>query len=106
MLVVSFTGDLNSQVLASLEVCREEVMRKSKATNVVLFFQQVESMSTEVVSWLAQMQREIRMKPAELRICGLRTNMKERLVKMGIIRGMELADDLKTALLSFERLNG
>lgn len=103
MLVVSFTGDLTSQVLPSLEACRDDV-RKSKATQIVLFFQQVESLSSEAISFFTQLQRDIRMKPAELRVCGLRPNIRERLVKMGIIRGLELAEDLKSALLSFDRL--
>ncbi len=103
MLVVSFNSDLNSELAASLDVCREEILKKAHIQNVVLFFQSVDSMSSDVISLLTQMQREIRSKPAELRVCALRPNLKEKLIKMGIVRGLELSDDLKTALLSFQR---
>lgn len=103
LLVVSFAGDLTGLVLPSLEVCRQEITAKRHITCVVLYFQQVTVISTEVVSYLAQLQREIRLKKKDLRLCGLKTNLRERLIKMGVVRGLEVVEDLKSALLSFDR---
>ncbi len=58
-------------------------------------------MSAEAISVLAQMQRDIRSKPAELRLCALRENIRTKLIRMGVVRGLEVVDDLKTALMSF-----
>lgn len=103
MLVVIFTGNLGSDSMPSLDVLRAEILRKEQVTQVVLFFQRVEIMSADVISSLTQLQRDIRQKPSELRICALSPSLKERLLKMGIVRGLELQDDLRTALLSFAR---
>lgn len=103
MLVVSFSGEINTPVLPALEACRQELLAKREISCVVLYFQDVDSISADAIPWLAQVQREIRLKPAEIRLCSLRENLRERLVRMGVIRGLEVADDLKSALLSFSR---
>lgn len=103
MLVVSFSGEINTPVLPALEACRQELLAKTEVSCVVLYFQDVEAISSDAIPWLAQVQREIRLKPAEVRLCSLRENMRERLVRMGVVRGLEIAEDLRTALLSFRR---
>lgn len=102
MLVVSFNGEMTAQILAALEACRQELSKK-EVSCVVFYFQDVEGMSSEAISLLAQMQREIRAKPAELRLCSLKENLRTKLIRMGVVRGLEVVDDLKTALLSFGR---
>lgn len=103
MLVVSFSGEISTPVLAALEACRQELLSKSEVRCVVLYFQDVGSISTDAIPWLAQVQRDIRLKPAEVRLCALPGTLRERLVRMGVVRGLEVADDLKSALLSFSR---
>lgn len=103
MLVVTFSGEISTPVLAALEACRQELLAKREVRCVVLYFQNVESISADAIPWLAQLQREIRMRPAEIRLCALREGLRERLVRMGVIRGLEVAEDLKSALLSFSR---
>lgn len=103
MLVVSFSGEISTPVLAALEACRQELLSKSEVRCVVLYFQDVGSISTDAIPWLAQVQRDIRLKPAEVRLCALPGALRERLVRMGVVRGLEVADDLKSALLSFSR---
>lgn len=100
MLVVSLTGELSNNALSTLESCRKEILSKEDATFVVLYFQEVENISSDVISLLAQMQRDIRQKPAELRLC-LKESLREKLVRMGVVRGLEVAEDLRSALLSF-----
>lgn len=103
MLVVSFSGEINTPVLSALEACRQELLAKSEVRCVVLYFQDVRSISTDAIPWLAQVQRDIRLKQAEVRLCALPGTLRERLVRMGVVRGVEVADDLKSALLSFSR---
>ncbi|WP_253696954.1 STAS domain-containing protein [Bdellovibrio bacteriovorus] len=101
MLVVSLTGEITSQVVPALEACRQELLGKKDFSRVVIYFQDVDAISLDAVPVLAQMQREIRAKPADLRLASLRESLKEKLIRMGVVRGLEVADDLKTALLSF-----
>lgn len=100
MLVVSLSGEISSPALAALEACRQEIIGKTDVASVVLFFQDVEAISMDAIPLIAQIQRDIRLKPAELRLC-IRENLREKLVRMGVVRGLEVADDLRTALLSF-----
>ncbi len=104
MLVVSFTGELTAVVLPGLEACRTEILAKEDIKCVVLYFQQVGTVSPEAIPVLAQMQREIRARGVELRLCSLKDGLREKLVRMGVVRGMEVTDDLRTALISFGRV--
>ncbi|GEM_PF-1554509 len=103
MLVVSLCGEITSHVLPALEACRQELSSKQEVSHVVIHFQDVASISLDAIPLLAQIQREIRAKPANLRLCSLPENLRQKLVRMGVVRGLEVADDLKTALLSFTR---
>ncbi len=99
-LVVTLDGDLHSDVMPALEALKVEILGKKEIRQVVLYFKEVTIISTDAISILALMQREIRAMPAELRLCSLEDKIKERLVRMGVVRGLELTDDLRSALLS------
>jgi len=103
MLVVTFTGELSSSCLDQLESCRKEILSKKGIKNVVLYFQQVPTVSTDVIPFLTLLQRNIRAKPSEIRLCGLKPVIREKLLKTGVIRGLEIAEDLKSALMSFPK---
>lgn len=103
MLVVRFQGDMTAVVLPGLEACRSEILSKKEIRCVVLYFGEVQQISSDAIPLIAQIQREVRAKPADLRLVGLRESIRDRLVKMGVVRGMEVAEDLKAALLSFPR---
>ncbi|WP_413578188.1 STAS domain-containing protein [Bdellovibrio sp. HCB290] len=104
MLVVSFSGEeMSAGVVPALEACRQEILAKEEVKQVVFYFQNIDRISTEALSSFAQLQRDIRAKPADLRLCSLKDSLREKLLRMGIVRGLEVAEDLKTALLSFPR---
>jgi len=103
MMVVTFSGDLTSASLDDLESCRKEILGKKEIKNVVLYFQDVAQLSTDVIPYLTLLQRNIRSMPSEIRLCGLKPGIREKLLKTGVIRGLEVSDDLRTALLSFPK---
>ena len=104
MLVVSFCGEMSSVVGPGLDACRIEILSKENLKCVVLYFQDVPGVSPEAIAVLAQMQREIRSRGLELRLCSLKENLREKLVRMGVIRSLEVAEDLRAALLSFGKV--
>lgn len=104
MLVVSLIGEISNYVVPALDACRQEILAKDDVNCIVLYFQNVEQISPDAISMLAQIQREICAKPANLRLCSLNEVLREKLMKMGVVRGPEVANDLKTALLSFGRV--
>jgi anti-anti-sigma regulatory factor len=104
MLVVSFTGEeMSPVVVPALEACREEILSKGEVSQVVFYFQNVDRISNEALASFAQLQRDVRAKPADLRLCSMKVPLREKLVRMGVVRGLEVAEDLKSALLSFPR---
>jgi anti-anti-sigma factor len=103
MLVVSFQGDMTTVVLPGLEACRTEILSKKEIRCVVLYFGEVGLISSDAIPVLAQIQRDVRARPADLRLVGLKESIRERLVKMGVVRGMEISEDLRSALMSFAR---
>ncbi|WP_413560909.1 STAS domain-containing protein [Bdellovibrio sp. HCB209] len=104
MLVVSFTGEeMGSVVVPALEACRQEILSKEEVRQVVFYFQNIDRISSEALASFAQLQRDIRAKPADLRLCSLKGALREKLVRMGMVRSLEVTEDLKSALLSFPR---
>jgi anti-anti-sigma factor len=104
LLVVTLQGELSGRSAEILESCRKEILERKEAINrVVLSFQEVEHISLDVIPVFAQLQREIRSMPADLRLCALKSGVREKLIRMGVVRGREVADDLKAALLSLPK---
>lgn len=102
-LVVSLSGEMSPFILPSLEACRQEMLLKDDFRQVVFLFQGVPEISSAAIPWIAQIQREVRLRKAELRLVNLQGGIRDRLIKMGVVRGMEVSEDLKSALLSFAR---
>ena len=104
MLVVSLNGEITNEVLPALEACRSEIQALEEVEGVVLYFCDVPAISDGGVQLLAQIQREIRARPADLRLVSLRESLRTKFERMGLIRALELVEDLKTALLSFRKV--
>ncbi|WP_246845889.1 STAS domain-containing protein [Bdellovibrio sp. ZAP7] len=104
MLVVSFSGEeMSPVVVPALEAVRAEILAKEEVVQVVFYFQNIDRISNEALASFAQLQRDVRAKPADLRLCSLKESLREKLLRMGVVRGLEVAEDLKSALLSFPR---
>ncbi len=103
MLVVSLTGEITSEVMAAFETCRQQIQDQQDLRTLILYFQNVSTICPEGVQVLAQIQREARARPAEIRLVSLSENLRARLVKMGVVRSLELSEDLRAALMSFVR---
>lgn len=100
VLIVNLSGFLDQDAISSIENLRTEVLSRANLHCVILNFAQIELISTEVVPLLAQLQKAIREKPTELRMCSLKMNVKEKLTRAGILRANELAEDSKDAIQS------
>lgn len=97
-LVVSLSGDATPESQEVLKQCAEEIKRIRDVAFVVINMSGVSSMSREAVQFFAQIQKEARSKPAQLRICNLASEVKDRLIKLGVVRSLEIADSLDIAL--------
>lgn len=102
VIVVSFIGEMESKERGNLEKCQQEVSSRDNFKAVIFCFAQVSFISNELIPTLAQMQKNIREKSAELRMCSMSIPIKEKLGKSGILRATEVSEDLKLAIYSLQ----
>ena len=100
VLIVTFVGDIDHSTMEIMTKCRNEVKATQGLKFVVLNFRDVDNINGDVISVITQMQLDIRSKQCDLRISSLKPNIKEKLLKMGVIRATELSNNLREALLS------
>jgi anti-anti-sigma regulatory factor len=99
-LVLSFLGAITKSTLVVFEKAQLDV-RKSEATNIVLNFHDITKLDVSGIPGLVKLQKMIRERPAELRICFLRPDFKKMLLEGGAVRPNELNNNLLDALKSF-----
>ena len=97
--VASLVGMMENGALERFEQLAQDIF-KNDFSKLVLNFRDVSGISTELIPHFAKLQKSAREKQAELRICGLKPEIRERLSKAGILRPHELTDNLQTALQS------
>lgn len=100
-MVISFVGPLNKDSLPKLDACEREASTKEGIKFAVLYFRDTPNITSDAVPFLTNFQMKLRGKH-ELKVCSLRPELKEKLAKLGVIRGMELSDNLQDALLTLK----
>jgi len=100
LLIVTFIGDMDQSTVQPLNACRKEIADSADTKFVILNFRDVGNINGESISSLTQMQIEIRGRGCDLRISSMKPAIRDKLLKMGVIRSSELANNLREALLS------
>lgn len=100
LLVLTFIGRLVRETRDELDKCLEQ-LQEIKPLHAIILMQGVTEIDRSVLSRFALIQKAIRDKPAELRVCSLSSRLRLYLEREGVIRTSELAKDLTTALLGF-----
>lgn len=99
-LVVTFVGSIDIQAVEKLARLQDAIALNKNAKFVILNFRDVSGISREVFPQIIQIQKAIREKPAELKICGFSSELRERIANTGIIRSLEMAANLQEAIQS------
>jgi anti-anti-sigma regulatory factor len=99
-LVLSMVGSITKATLGVFERAQME-LRKCEAQYIVLNFHDITRLDISGVPALVRLQKSLRERPAELRICFLKPDFLRMLVEAGAVRPPELADNLLEALRSF-----
>lgn len=97
--VASLVGLIEASSVERFEQLTQEIL-KVDFSKLVLNFRDVSGLSPELIPVFAKLQKQARDKQVNLRICGLRPEIKDRLNRAGILRPHELADNLQAALQS------
>jgi anti-anti-sigma regulatory factor len=97
--VASLVGLLEEAAMKRFEQLNEDIF-KIDFSKLVINFRDVSGISNEIIPLFARLQKQARAKQADLRICGLKPDLKERLNRAGILRPHEQSDNLQAALQS------
>lgn len=97
--VASLIGLIEVDALPRFEQLAADIF-KSEFSKLVINFRDVSGLSPELIPHFARLQKQAREKQADLRICGLKPEIKDRLHRAGVLRPHELSDNLQAALQS------
>ncbi len=97
VIVVTFVGELKSNCLGKLEACQSEVLGNESAKYFILYLRDVPNITADVNLFFTQFQKNIRSK-GSLRLCSVTPVLREKLTKLGIIRNLEVVNNLRLAL--------
>lgn len=103
-MVISFVGSWDKECLDKLETCATEVGSHQNIKFVILYFREVPNISLDTIAFLTSFQKRLREK-YHLRVCSLKPELKQKLIKMGVVRGLELTDNLQTTLLDLKKMS-
>lgn len=98
--VVCFIGAMSRTTTEVLELCQKELL-ETAAANVVLSFHYVSEVEVSAFPPLVKLQRTIRDRAQNLRVCQLKPEIKKLLLQAAAIRFEELFESLSEALHSF-----
>ncbi len=99
-IVVSLLGRMNSKAVPMLNELMAELGLNGTATVLVFNLRDVSEIGGDALQVFAQIQKNARARPAELRLAGVKPELKTRLLTEGIIRTSELFDNLQAAIMA------
>lgn len=97
VLIVSLVGPISKDNAVIFDECIREV-KKAPARWVVLHFRDVTELDRTQLPALARLQKTIREKPAELKVCAVHPDLREMLFAQGLLREVETYNNMSHAL--------
>ena len=89
---------MDGKSIEKLAEIKSSVLANEAAKFIILNFKDTSMISGEAVTLLAQLQMNIRAKKLHLRLCGLKNDLIQKLLMLGVIRNSEVTADLQSAL--------
>lgn len=96
-IVVQLVGAMNTKASPLLEQLGLEIEQNRTATVLILNLRDVKDVSGEGITFLAQIQLEVRTR-GEVRLTGVSPQLKTKLLAQGVIRTSEIFDNLQAAI--------
>ncbi|MGE0526955.1 MAG: STAS domain-containing protein [Bdellovibrionales bacterium] len=100
VVIANLTGELQARAAPAVETFKDEILGRDAARVVILNFSEVTAINGDVIPCVAQLLKSVRSKPAELRLCSLSPEVKDKLNRYGLLRSIEVAEDIKRAIHS------
>lgn len=100
LLLIALAGPINRSNASVLDRLIEEIDKKSAGWVVINMRDVGHSMERTQFSVFAKLQKTIREKPAELKLCSIHPDLKKTLQDAGLLRQNEISNNLPEALAS------
>lgn len=100
ILVATLVGTLERRSTPILEECAQEIAKRDVRWVILNFRDVPKDLDLSLIPLLARIQKQIRARPAELRLAAIHPELKKILFDRGILRQEELCDNLAQALQS------
>jgi anti-anti-sigma regulatory factor len=100
VVIVNLTGILSSESIETIQALQGTLVANTDLKSVILNFSEIHSLSQDAIPSIAQLQKAVRDRRVELRMCSMKISVKEKLGKAGILRNNEICEDSKAAIYS------
>ena len=98
-MVISMIGAVNDKTPQGLTPLQRDIENNGQATVVIFNFRDLTDLSGDALQTLAQVQKDIRARAGgEVRLCGLKPELRAKLLSRGIVRTSEIYDNLQVAI--------
>lgn len=96
--LLAFSGALTLESCADFDHCINQVFSDSATRFIVIDMSHVLNITMDLIPAFVQFQKTARNKNQEIRLCGIGPDLKEKLLKLGVIRHRELSGTMKEGL--------
>lgn len=98
ILILFFTGILQENNCARLEQVWSEVRDLKEVRHVLIELSQLKNLTLGAIPAFVKLQKSLRENKIEFKICATPEDLKSKLSRMGVIRNIEIASNLKAAV--------
>jgi anti-anti-sigma factor len=112
LVIVNLVGNIEFESIEKFRSIAKAVAEYKSAKFVILDMTKVDVVDSKMIFDFARMQKEIRDMKFQLRICSIKSALKKKLYDRGVIRDVEISENLTIAVRSLlakirdERKNG
>lgn len=100
VMIVFLQGEMTSRTAESVKTCFTDIMGRAGIRSAIISFASVNIISGDAIPIFAQMQICLRKLSVDIRLCGMRSDQKEKLAKAGLIRSEEHYGTIRDGIAS------
>lgn len=100
ILVACFAGVLNFEGISDFHGAIKEIFSEPSIRFIAVDFFQVQNITMDAIPAFLQFQKIARDRKQDLRLCGMNEDLKEKLLKLGVVRRNELSVSLREAVVA------
>lgn len=99
-LIAALSGKIQQSSLESFSQFQREILEAESLKAVLFDFSHVSGITLDAIPALVLLQKNLRHRGLQFRLCGLHDPLKDKLSKLGVIRSSELSLNRRSALES------